>query len=75
MFIDGVKGIVPDSSEWHFYFHKRRFFDFLFDLDKDLNLENPLDKWDWDYLPEPSEEYVRNACAEYLVKQKNATKD
>ncbi len=35
MVIDGEKGIVPDSAEWHFYFHKRRFFDFLFDLDKD----------------------------------------
>ncbi len=30
MVIDGQKGIVPDSAEWHFYFHKRRFFDFLF---------------------------------------------
>ncbi len=35
MVIDGEKGTVPDSAEWHFYFHKRRFFDFLFDLDKD----------------------------------------
>ncbi|MBO6972380.1 MAG: hypothetical protein JJ843_00965 [Prochlorococcus marinus CUG1434] len=70
MVIDGEKGIVPDSAEWHFYFHKRRFFDYLLDLDKDPNLENPLDKWDWDYLPEPSEEYDHNACAEYLVKQK-----
>ena len=69
MVIDGEKGIVPDSAEWHFYFHKRRFFDFLSDLDKDPNLENPLDNWDWDYLPEPSEEYDHNACAEYLVKQ------
>ncbi len=32
MVIDGEKGIVPDSAEWHFYFHKRKFFDFLFDL-------------------------------------------
>ena len=70
MVIDGQKGIVPDSAEWHFYFHKRRFFDFLLDLDKNPNLENPLDKWDWDYLPEPSHGYDHNDCAEYLVKQK-----
>ena len=31
MFIDGQKGIVPDSAEWYFYFHKRRFFDSNFD--------------------------------------------
>ena len=70
MVIDGQKGIVPDSAECHFYFHKRRFFDFLLDLDKNPNLENPLDKWDWDYLPEPSHGYDHNDCAEYLVKQK-----
>ena len=70
MVIDGQKGIVPDSAEWHFYFHKRRFFDFLLDLDKNPNLENPLDKWDWDYLPEPSHGYDHNDCAEYLVKPK-----
>ena len=70
MVIDGQKGIFPDSAEWHFYFHKRRFFDFLLDLDKNPNLENPLDKWDWDYLPEPSHGYDHNDCAEYLVKQK-----
>jgi len=45
IFIDGKKGIVPNNAGWHFYFHKRRFFDFLFDLDKDSNLENLLDKW------------------------------
>ena len=70
MVIDGVKGIVEDSAEWHFFSWKRRFFDYLLDLIKDPNLENPLDQWDWDYLPEPSDGYDHNACAEYLVKQK-----
>ena len=46
MVIDGVKGIEEDSAEWHFFYWKRRFFDYLLDLIKDPNLENPLDKWD-----------------------------
>ncbi len=68
MVIDGQKGIIPDSAEWHFYFHKRRFFDFLLDLDKNPNLENPLDKLDRDYLPKPSNGFDHNDCAEYLIK-------
>ena len=59
--------IVQNSA---FTLIKEGLFDFLFDLDKDPNLENPLDKWDWDYLPEFSKEYDHNACEEYLVKQK-----
>ena len=70
MVIDGVMGIVEDSAEWHFYSWKRRFFDYLLDLIKDPNLKNPLDKWDWDYLPEPSNGYDQNDCAEYYLKQK-----
>ena len=73
MVIDGVKGIEPDSAEWHFFFWKKRYFDFLLDLvdgRKDPNLENPLDTWDWDYLPEPSHGYDQNSCAEYFIKQK-----
>ena len=33
---------------------KIKIFYYLLDLDKYPNLENPLDKGDWDYLPEPS---------------------
>ena len=71
MVIDGVKGIEPNSAEWHFFFWKKRYFDFLLDLidgRKDPNLENPLDTWDWDYLPEPSDDYDQNSCAESLLK-------
>ena len=34
MFIGGQKGIIPDSADWNFYFHKRRFFDFFYILIK-----------------------------------------
>jgi len=32
MVIDGVKGIEEDSAEWHFFFWKKRYFDFLYSL-------------------------------------------
>ena len=74
MVIDGVKGIVEDNTEWHFYSWKRRFFDYLLDLIKDPNLQNPLDKWDWDFLPEPSDDYDQNSCAESLLKSSEREK-
>ncbi len=77
MVVDGVKGIEPDSAEWHFFFWKKRYFDFLLDLidgRKDPNLENPLDTLDWDYLPEPSNDYDQNSCAESLLKSSEREK-
>ena len=73
MVIDGVKGIVEDSAEWHFFSWKRRYFDFLNGLIETRTVRdyiNPLDTWDWDYLPEPSDGYDQNDCAEYYLKQK-----
>ena len=70
--IDGVR-VKEDSAEWQFYFHKRRYFDFLNGLIETRtvrNYINPLDTWDWDYLPEPSDGYDQNDCAEYYLKQK-----
>ena len=32
MVIDGEKGIVHDSAEWHFYFWKNQYFEFLLSL-------------------------------------------
>ena len=54
---------------------KKRYFEFILDLidgRKDPNLENPLDTWDWDYLPEPFHGYDQNYCAEYFIKQKKS---
>ena len=74
MVINGVKGILEDGAEWHFYSWKRRFFDYLLDLIKDPNLQNPLDKWDWDYLPEPSDDYDQNSFAESILKSSEREK-
>ena len=57
MVIYEEKGIEPDSAEWHFFFLKKRYFDFLLDLDRKTNLVNPLDTWGWDYLPKFSHGY------------------
>tara|TARA_A100001388_G_scaffold205154_1_gene155990 strand:+ start:280 stop:429 length:150 start_codon:yes stop_codon:yes gene_type:complete len=43
MVIDGIKGIETDSAEWHFFFWKKRYFDFLLDLvELLLNIKNIL---------------------------------
>ena len=74
MVINGVKGILEDSAEWHFYSWKRRFFDYLLDLIKDPNLQNQLDKWDWGYLPEPYDDYDQNSCTESILKSSEREK-
>ena len=72
MVIDGEKGIVHDSAEWHFYFWKNQYFNFLLSLieGRETNLENPLDARDWDRFPKPDAEFDENACAEYYLKNK-----
>lgn len=77
MVIDGVKGIVEDSAECHFFSWKRRYFDFLNGLIETSTVRNYINQlytWDWDYLPEPSDDYDQNYCAESLLKSSEREK-
>ena len=70
--IYGVR-VNEDSAEWHFFFWKKRYFDFLHDLIETRTVRdyiNPLDQCDWDNLPKPSDGYDQNDCTEYYLKQK-----
>ena len=69
--IDGER-VHPDSAEWLAYWWKRRFFDFLLDLQNNPKKQNPLDSWDWDYMSQPDENYDLDDCIALLKKNKKA---